>query len=374
MNTYITHCTLYTGDQVLFDQTLEIKGRHIHSFFSSDFRDSEPEDTDAGGMIVAPAFIDLQLYGAKGKLFNNTQDLETLRAIHAHNLTGGTTRFMVTLSTSSAETIFRAIDTVRQGLELGLPGLLGLHLEGPFINAEKRGAHLQEFVCSPNDELFKKIVDHGRGCVKMMTIAPEFFTSAQIRYLIDAGILLSAGHSNASYEQSITGFNQGISAVTHLYNAMSQFGSREPGLTGASLNYPGLHASIIADGIHCSFKSLEIASRLMQNRLFLITDSVTETNEGPYHFINADDRYLTTSGTLAGSALKMNKAVSNCIRFAGLSLENSLRMASANPAALINLQNLGIVRPGALADLVVLDHQINVRKLFYEGRDVTASE
>jgi len=384
---------LYTGEQVLVDQILIIENNRIHSFRNannSERRDSINRDTgkvrvnddlslnsgmpgqqgvdfDASLLIVAPAFIDLQVYGAGGKLFNNTQDLETLEAIHTHNLAGGTGSYQVTIPTSSVPVIFKAIDVVREALVRKMPGLLGLHLEGPFINAEKRGAHLAEFVLDPNIDEFEHIISYGKGVIKMMTIAPEFFNPELISRLLAAGIICSAGHSNATYDQATLGFNSGITATTHLYNAMSQLGSRAPGLTGAAMNHSTVNASIIADGIHCCFQSLEIAHKVMGKRLFLITDSVTASTDGPYKFFAAENSYVTETGILSGSALTMLGAVKNCVHEGKINIEDALSMASTIPANLMKLSDIGRIKVGALANLVVLDKDLQLKQLFIEG-------
>ena len=368
MKNAIHHVTLFTGDQVLEDHTLVLKGKFIESFFPSEIHSTNADENHFKGLNVSPGFIDLQIYGAKGKLFNNNQSIESLVALSEYTQDSGCTRFLVTLSTSNHDTIIKAIKTVRQGLEMKVPGLLGLHLEGPFINPKKRGAHIESWVSKPSVKLLRELISEGEGCLRMMTVAPEQFEPDQLELLVKAGILISAGHSEATYSQSIESFNHGIRAATHLFNAMTQLGSREPGLTGAILNHPEVRASIIADGIHCDFKSLEIAKKIMGERLYLITDSVTDSNEGAYHFIKGENRYITESGTLAGSALKMITAVQNCTKFAGISLIESLRMATIYPARLLNLTpDLGILKPGALADLVFFDSEFQVKHVFYEG-------
>lgn len=385
---------LYTGEQVLVDQILVIENNRIHSIRNADTierhdltnRDAEKAGSnkiglssntgkddyqgvefDASTLIVAPAFIDLQVYGARSKLFNNTQDLETLEAIHAHNVQSGTGSYQVTLSTSSVPIILKAIDVVREGLAKKMPGLLGLHLEGPFINAEKRGAHLAEFVLDPNTEEFEHIIAYGEGVVKMMTIAPEFFNPVLVSRLLSAGIICSAGHSNATYAQALLGFAAGITTTTHLFNAMSQLGSRAPGLTGAAMNHTTVNASIIADGIHCCFQSLEIAHKIMGKRLFLITDSVTASTDGPYKFFAAENYYVTESGTLSGSALTMLDAVKNCVNESKINLEDALNMASTIPASVMKLSDIGRIKTGALANLIILDKNLQLKKVFIEG-------
>jgi len=362
------HSILYSGDQIFYDYSISFEGPYIVSLYPSSKAHKQAQDIDVQGMILAPGLIDLQIYGAKGKLFNNTQDQETLNSIHEHNLERGTTRYMVTLSTSSLETIFKAIDTVRKALEKSSPGLLGLHLEGPFINPEKRGAHFEEWVLKPKLEWVKQIMEYGKGVVKMMTIAPERFEPEALQYLAQTGILLSAGHSNATYEEAVHGFKSGIETVTHLYNAMSPLGSREPGLVGASLDQAHF-ASIIPDGIHVSFSSVRIAKRIMGNRLFLISDSVTETKEGPYFFKKGDNCFINEKGTLSGSAIGLIQGVENCVKKVGISLAESIRMASAYPAKVLsNPKITGILKPGSLADFIVFDSQYKIQHVFYEGQ------
>jgi len=368
MNYTLHHSILYTGDQILYDYSLVIEKGRIHSFFPSSKARKEQGDLNLEGMVIAPGFMDLQVYGAMGKLFNNTQDLETLKAIHEYTIKTGTTRYLVTLSTSSLESTFKAIEIVKIGLKDHYPGLLGLHLEGPFINALKRGAHLENFIQKPNLPLLKEIMEKGKGVIKMMTIAPELFDAESLNFLSQSGILISAGHSNASYEEAMAGFSHGIHSVTHLYNAMSPLGSREPGLVGATLDHHSVMAAIIPDGIHCSFPSLRIAKKIMGSRLFIITDAVTETLEGPYKFKRGHDQYINDQGTLSGSALSMIKGVENCVKKAGLSLVEALRMSSTYPAKILGDPQLkGTIRPGNLADLVVFDSQYKIHHVFYEG-------
>jgi len=362
------HATLYSGDQIFYDYSLQWDGIKILSFYPSSKAMHHDQGTDLKGKILSPAFIDLQLYGGKGKLFNNQQNLETLKAIHEQNLEGGTTRYMVTLSTSPRETIFKAIDTVREGMKQKLPGLLGLHLEGPFINAEKRGAHFEEWVQTPELPLVKEYLEYGKGVIKMMTLAPEKISEEVFQYLNDSGIILTAGHSNANYDEAISGFNSGIESVTHLFNAMSQLGSREPGLVGASLDHHSNFASIIPDGIHVSFHNIRLAKKILGNRLFLITDSVTESPEGPYKFFKGENCYVNESGTLAGSSISMLQGVENCVKKAGISLAEALRMASTYPAKLLREPGItGTLRPGSLADFIIFNSDYKIESVFYEG-------
>jgi N-acetylglucosamine-6-phosphate deacetylase len=212
-------------------------------------------------------------------------------------------------------------------------------------------------------------MDYGQGIIKIMTLAPEMFDDEGLQYLIQTGILLIAGHSNATYDQALRGIKSGVKGVTHLYNAMSPLGSREPGLVGACLDHAHF-ASIIPDGIHVSFPSLRIAKRIMGNRLFLISDSVTETDKGPYKFNLGDQRYVDDQGTLSGSAISLMQGVENCVRKVGISLAEALRMGSTFPAKVLGQDPItGTLHPGNLADFIVFNSDFKLQHVFYEGKN-----
>ena len=366
----IHHANLYTGDQILRDYSLIIENNLIHSYFPSSKATKKDKDLDAKGLILAHSFIDLQVYGAQGRLFNNQPDLDTLTKINENNVLGGTTQYLVTLSTSAKEITFKAIDSVRKAMELNFSGLLGLHLEGPFINSAKKGAHLQEFILEPNLEEIKEIMDYGKGVIQMMTIAPEKFNEETLRFISRYPIILSAGHSEASFEQALNGFNEGIRSITHLFNAMSPLNSREPGLVGAALDHHSIMSSIIPDGIHCNFSSLKIAKKIMGNRLFLITDSVSESSEGYYQFFKGDNKFVDKKGTLSGSALSMIQGVKNCVEECEIPLSEALRMASYYPAKLMShLKINGRIRAGDPADLILFDSNYKILSVLYNGQE-----
>jgi N-acetylglucosamine-6-phosphate deacetylase len=182
------------------------------------------------------------------------------------------------------------------------------------------------------------------------------------------GIVLSAGHSNASYEQAINGFYQGIPAATHLFNAMSPLQGREPGMVGAIYDHTDVMSSIVCDGIHVDFASVRISKKIMGDRLFFITDAVAEVAHGEYAHVFKGDRYTLPDGTLSGSALTMLQAVRNGVEKVGIPLPEALRMASLYPAGLLGLQKkMGSIEPGAKADLILLDEQLNCRQMIIDG-------
>ncbi len=183
--------------------------------------------------FIAPAFIDLQLYGGNGKLFSHSLDSESLEATYACCIAGGCSHFMITMATNSMDNFLKGIDTCREYMASGKKGLLGLHLEGPWINKIKRGAHIEAFIKKPTPDEVELLLEQGKGVVKMITLAPEQCDDDIVNQLMDNGILVSAGHSNATYTQARHAFEMGVPAATHLFNAMSPLQSREPGMVGA---------------------------------------------------------------------------------------------------------------------------------------------
>jgi N-acetylglucosamine-6-phosphate deacetylase len=304
---------------------------------------------------VAPALIDLQVYGGNSRLFNNEPTVETIEKTWESVRAGGASHFQITLSCSPPETMWQAMDACRAYRAAGGKGLLGLHLEGPYFNADKRGAHPLQHIRHPNPAEVAELIERGRDVVRYMTLAPEKMDDLSLNLLLQSGIRIAAGHSNASFREALRGFDAGIERVTHLFNAMSAFQGREPGLVGAVFARKPW-TSIIADGVHCDYNSLKISKEILQNRLFLISDAVTESLSGDYRFRFAGDRYVDESGVLAGSSLSMWQAVTNAVRHADIALDEALRMASTYPAQVVGEgDRLGKIAPGYAACLIVFD-------------------
>lgn len=359
--------TIFTEDKLINGKALLIKESRVVGTIGLNEIPGEAQLVDVGGNYVAPGFIDLQIYGGGGKLFSADPSADAMDEIARVLVKSGTTSFLITIATNPLEVIDDAFGTLAMYRH---PALLGLHLEGPYLNKARKGAHPAECIRKPDVEELAALVERANGCMRMMTIAPERFTPEAIRLLLDNGILLSAGHSDASFSEAMIAFRSGVRAVTHLFNAMSPMHHRNPGLPGAAFQSDTVFASIVADGIHVDYEMLSIAKKAMGDRLFLITDAVTETQEGTYTHIFQGDRYTLPDGTLSGSALTMMQAVANCVRHAGIPLEEALRMASQYPASLIGADTLGRIAPGATANLVVFDHQYIVKQVFLEGKQV----
>ncbi len=255
---------------------------------------------------------------------------------------------------------------MRDYWQQGKPGVLGLHLEGPFLHPAKRGAHLEKYLRTPELESVKKLFEQGRGVVKMMTVAPEICPPEVLDFLVQqTEVVISAGHSNATYRQAQAAFDRGIHTATHIFNAMSALQHREPGLVGAIFNHPDVRVSLVADGHHVDFAAIRVAKKVLQERLFLITDAVTENPTGQYAHQRAGDKYVVADGTLSGSALTMLQAVKNCVYQAGMSLEEALRMASLYPAQVMGLDDqFGKIAAGRKVDFMWLNGELELMGRF----------
>ncbi len=359
MKQVLTNATIYTGKETLSGVAVLVnEGKILGFVYDTDIPD-EYVIHDLKGNNISSAFIDLQIYGGNGHLFSANPTAEAIEATNNYCLQGGATSFLLTMATNSREVFSKGIFVAKQFLNAGGKGLLGLHLEGPWINPEKRGAHLSEYIHQPTLDEAKKLVDEAKGVIKMITLAPEMVSEEIVNYLQTNGIVISAGHSNATYKQATKGFEK-IKTVTHLFNAMSQFQSREPGMVGAIYNHPSVCASIVADGVHVDFTSIHISKKILGDRLFLITDAVAETSEGPYRHIFKNDRYTIPDGTLSGSSLTMMKAVKNCVQHAGIDLSEVLRMASLYPARILGIENeFGLIERNYKASFAVFDKDMN---------------
>ena len=313
--------------------------------------------------FIAPAFVDLQIYGAHGKLLAAYPTAESLHLLNNYCNSGGAAYCLPTVATNTREVFFACIDAVRSYWSQGGQGILGLHLEGPWINPVRRGAHVEALIHAPAKNEVKELLDYGKDVIRMITLAPEVCEPWVIEELLSRNILISAGHSNATYEQAIHAFNHGVKAVTHLYNAMSPLHHRAPGLVGASMDHHSVMASIIPDGHHVDYASIRIAKQVMHDRLFVITDAVTDTESGPYQHYPAGDKY-EAAGVLSGSALTMNLAVKNLVENAGIDLEEALCMCSLIPARVIGLENeISVIRKDAYTRAVVLKNDLDVVRM-----------
>ncbi len=275
----------------------------------------------------------------------------------------GTGYVLPTLITSPTENILKGIESTRNYiLKNPNSGVLGMHLEGPFLNPIKRGAHLAEYVRKPTNAELEEIIKYGKGIIKIMTIAPEQFTDEQLEMLLESGIVISAGHSNATNKQASHAFRKGIRLITHLFNAMSQMGHREVGLVGTIFDNDEVYAPIILDGFHCDYAAARIAHKAKKDKLFLISDAlfvgdkVKQFQWGEFDAYLQDGQYRNSEGNLAGAAISMGDAVRNATKFVDISLQEAVEMATIRPAKAIGMDDkAGKIAVGYPARFTVFD-------------------
>ena len=325
--------------------------------------------------LLAPGFIDVQVNGGGGVLFNDARNVDGLRTIAAAHRAYGTTGLLPTFITDTRERMAEAMDAVRDALAARVPGVLGIHVEGPFINPERKGVHNPAFM-RPMEEEDIAILTSLKGGRTLVTLAPERTGMDAVARLASAGVLLCAGHTAGDYATIMEACRHGLRGFTHLYNAMPPLAGRDPGPVGAALDSQDTWCGLIVDGHHVSAAALRIAIAAKgPERMMLVTDamSVTGTDLASFKLhgrtiYRKDGRLTTDDGTLAGSDLDMAGAVRNTVQGLGLSLPDALRMASLHPAAFLKLDHeLGRIAPGYRASLVLLDEDLQVRDTWIDG-------
>lgn len=320
--------------------------------------------------FVVPGFIDLQIYGAGGRLFSAEPTVESLMIMENDLLKKGTTGFLACMATNTPE-VFNAGIAAAKEYRSSAKNFLGLHLEGPFLNPNRLGAHIPEFVRKATLAEIKELLDFGDGVIKMMTIAPELHDDEVIQYLLDHDVVVSLGHSDATFEEATNAYESGIQTTTHLFNAMTPIHHRAPGIPTAFFNHNKAMASIIVDGQHVDFEIVKLAYKLAGERLFLITDAVTPCSIGPYQHIQKGNKFVMPDGTLSGSSLTMLEAVKNCVNHCDIELSQAIRMATEHPAKLIGIENLtGKIAVEQPANLLVLDNELNLKKVIFKGTNI----
>ena len=331
---------------------------------------------DLGGQMLVPGFIDTQLNGGGGVLFNDNPAIDAIAAIGAAHRAFGTTGFLPTLISDDLEVIRRAVAAVDEAIHKGVPGVLGIHIEGPFLNPLRKGIHDGSKIRPLDDEGFSAITGLKRGRT-LLTLAPERTTPMMVRRLADAGIIVAAGHSEASCAEVKLALDHGLTGFTHLFNAMSPLTAREPGVTGAALDDSRAWCGLIADGRHVDPVAMRVALRCKgPEKLMLVTDAMPSVGMASKHFMLQGQRIevidgacVNQDGTLAGSDLDMGHAVRNAAAMLEVGLETAIQMASATPAAFLGLSDrTGRIAPGLAADLVALDESGRVMQSWIAGR------
>ena len=378
MKTVLRNARILTADGFRDDLAVVIEAGKISALVSDAAPQlgSAAEQVDLGGGWLLPGFIDAQVNGGGGVLFNNTPDVESLRTLAAAHRRFGTTALLPTLISDDVQVMRTAIDATRTAIDQGVPGVIGIHLEGPYIAPARKGTHDANKFRVPDAEEIALAASLDNG-VTLLTLAPERVPLDSIRALVERGVIVAAGHTAATYEEARAGLDAGIRGFTHLYNAMSPLTGREPGAVGAALEDRDSWIGIIADGVHVHPGSLRVAlAAKPAGKVMLVTDAMSPVGADSPSFelygeviTVVDGVVRNAAGALAGSALDMVTAVRNAVNLLGLPLDEAARMASRYPAQFLNVDDrLGEIAEGYQADLVLLDDALQVRATWIAGQ------
>ena len=376
----IKNAKIFDGEKFIDENTVIFNGKTIEKITEFSLLDEKElenqEVTDIGGMVLSPGFIDLQLNGCGGVLFNDDISRKTLEIMNETNKKYGCTSFLPTLITSPDEKIEKALNLMKEMKDKEEIGVLGLHIEGPYINVEKKGIHRPEYIRILSDEIVEKIAQAGNEATKIITIAPEKAKIEHLEKLKKAKINVAIGHTNATYKECIEKKDY-FNCATHLYNAMRGLESREPGVVGFLFNNGTINCGIIVDGLHMDFASVEIAKKILKEKLYLVTDAVSPAgtdNMTEFMFegnrvLFKDGKCVSPTGTLGGSALVMIDGVKNLVEHVHISLEEALRMATSYPAETIGVnEKYGFIKEGYFADLTYFDDRFKVKGTISKGK------
>ncbi|WP_411833662.1 N-acetylglucosamine-6-phosphate deacetylase [Pseudoxanthomonas mexicana] len=375
MNAFtLVNAKVLTDDGFRDDLAVRVEDGRIAALIAAAQAAGETVDLEGGWLL--PGFIDVQVNGGGGALFNNAPDVDALRTMMRGHRRHGTTGMLPTLISDDAAVMEKAIAAVRRAIAEGVPGVLGIHLEGPYIAPARKGTHdAGKFRVPDAAEIaMATALDNG---VTLITLAPECVPADTIRRMVANGAIVCAGHTAGSYEQTRAGLDAGITGFTHLYNAMTPLQGREPGVVGAALEDPHSWCGVIVDGVHAHPASLRVAlAAKPRGKVLLVTDAMPMVGSDDPSFtlygevITAVDGVVrNAAGALAGSALDMATAVRNTVNLLGLPLEEAARMASTYPADFLGLGHRhGRIAPGHAADLVALDADLRVVATWIGGQ------
>lgn len=376
----LTHGRIFTGHEILDDHAIIVANGLIERVCPLAELPSGIEQRNAGGAIIAPGFIDVQLNGCGGVQFNDTAEavsVETLEIMQKANEKSGCTSYLPTLITASDDLMKQGVRVMREYLASHKNQALGLHLEGPWLNIIKKGTHNPAWVRKPDQALVDFLCENADVITKL-TLAPEMVEPEVIRQLTAAGIVVSAGHSNATLKEAKAGFRAGIRFATHLFNAMPYITGREPGLTGAIFDEPDLYCGIIADGLHVDFANVRTAKKVKGDKLCLVTDATAPAGANIDEFIFAGKTIyfrnglcVDENGTLSGSALTMIEGVRNLVEHVNIALDEALRMATLYPARAMGVdKTLGSIETGKVANLTVFTRDFKITRTIVNGNEV----
>jgi len=372
---------VFDGSRFLSEHAVVVKSGTIDSVCHVEQLRAGIERLPLDGGVLAPGFIDIQVNGGGGLLLNNEPTPRGLRTLVAAHRAGGTTGCLPTVITDVESVGQQVFEAFFQALDEGTDGLLGIHFEGPHLNACKRGVHREALIRTLSASDMNWLCEAASVCRILLTVAPETLRAGQIAQLADAGVLVFCGHTAASFEQSLAAVDEGAVGFTHLFNAMTPLESRAPGAVGAALLADNAYCGIISDGHHVHADVIRLAHRAKpRGKLLLVTDAMATVGSDEKSFelygetISEHGGCLVNGeGRLAGSAISMIQAVRHTHRQCGLHLGECLRMASLYPAELLGLSDeRGHLRPGYRADIVHLDDNLELQAVWTDGRRSTA--
>ena len=332
---------------------------------------------DGQGQTLAPGLIDVQVNGGGGVLLNDQPTVDGVRAIMQAHRKYGTTAMLPTLITDYRDKMEEAISAVSEAIDVGVPGIVGIHLEGPYLNPQRKGVHSADIIRPMEDDAVELLTSLPNGRT-LVTMAPEKATKGTIKKLADKGVLVCAGHTAGTYGDIENAIDEGLRGFTHLFNAMSPLSHREPGVAGAAMADDATWCGLIADGYHVHPAVLKIAIHAKATgKIMLVTDAMPTVGADDKRFTLGGEEITATNGrcaladgTLAGSDLDMISAVKNCVEMVGLDLGEALRMASLYPAEFLKLDDkMGRIAPGYQADMILFDDAFNVTRSWINGAE-----
>lgn len=373
---------VFDGHQRHLDHALIVRDAQVDVILPAGELPADVTLVELNGGVLSPGFVDLQVNGGGGILFNDDQSVTTLKVMADAHARLGATSILPTLITDTPDHTRRAIDAVERAIADGVDGILGLHLEGPHLSVARKGAHDPSLIRAMNADDLNRILDAAtRLPMLKMTLAPETVTVEQIAMLHQAGVLVSLGHSDAKFDVCKSAADAGATCVTHLFNAMSQLGNREPGLVGAALSLGQLSVGLIADGIHVHPATVRtaIAAKQGPGRIFLVSDAMALAGSDETSFTlngrmvqRCGGRLTLDDGTLAGADLDLLQAVRNVVAWGCVSEDDGLAMATSYPGALCpSKPPVGVLAAGAKADFVhILPGQAHCTQVWRSGRAI----
>ncbi|HBS24812.1 MULTISPECIES: N-acetylglucosamine-6-phosphate deacetylase [Thalassospira] len=371
----ITNARVFDGTDFHNGKAVIVRNGKVDAIVESSDITENINVIDAKNQTLAPGLIDVQVNGGGGVLLNDEPDVDGIRAIMAAHRKYGTTAMLPTLITDHRDKMEAAITAVTDAISQDVPGIVGIHLEGPYLNAERKGVHDANIIRPMEGDAIDLLTRLTNGRI-LVTMAPEKAAKGTIKKLADRGVLVCAGHTAGTYNHVQAAIAEGMRGFTHLFNAMSPMTHREPGVAGAAMADDSTWCGLIADGYHVHPAVLKVAIHAKaKGKIMLVTDAMPTVGADEKRFVLGGEEIMATDGrcaladgTLAGSDLDMIAAVKNCVEMVGIDLGEALRMASLYPAAFLKLDDvMGRIAPGYQADMILFDDDYNVTRSWIKG-------